>query len=60
MQRFSLERERTRRRLLRARRRVLAIAVDVVLPPPGVDPHIATLGPTQLLQPLCERHDTDS
>src|SRR5262249_33125772 len=35
-------------------RRVLALAIDIVLAPAGVDPHIA-VAPAQLLQDLPER-----
>ena len=38
-------------------RRVLANAVDIVLAPADVDPHIAAVAPAQLLQGLPERRD---
>src|SRR6516225_2160550 len=38
-------------------RGVSAIALDIVLAPAGVDPHIAALVPAQLLQRLQERRD---
>jgi hypothetical protein len=38
-------------------RRVSTITIDIVLAPAGVDPHIAAVGPAQLLQDLLERCD---
>jgi hypothetical protein len=40
-------------------RRVSAIAIDIVLAPAGVDPDIAAVAPSQLLQALLERRQLD-
>ena len=38
-------------------RRVSALALDIVLAPAGIDPHIAAIAPTQLLQNFLERRE---
>ena len=38
-------------------RRVFANAVGIARAPANVDPHVAAVGPAQLLQPLHERRD---
>src|SRR5499427_10858019 len=40
-------------------RRVSAIAIDIVLAPAGVDPDVAAVAPSQLLQGLLERRQLD-
>ncbi len=38
--------------------RIFANAIGIARPPAGLDPHVAAVGPPQLLQPLQERRDT--
>src|SRR5262249_31318886 len=40
-------------------RRVSAMAIDIVLPPAGVDPDVSAVAPSQLLQGLLERRQLD-
>src|SRR6516225_29655 len=40
-------------------RRVSSIAIDIVLAPAGVDPDVAAVAPSQLLQGLLERRQLD-
>src|SRR6516164_6949585 len=40
-------------------RRVSAISIDIVLAPAGVDPDVAAVAPSQLLQGLLERRQLD-